>query len=254
MPVKYRCGADPEIFLKDQAGKHISAIGYIMADKWNPLQIPDMPKGFTLQEDNVSLEYGIPPAASAEEFIHHIKAVMEKSKEWVPGLQFSNLSCVVFPEDQMEHPLAHIFGCEPDYCAWTGKDNPKPQPPHPFMRSAGGHVHIETKEDPWQVVKAVDLYLGVPSVLMDKGEERKQLYGKAGACRIKPYGPEYRTLSNFWIFEDRLVQWVWDNVGRALENVTYDFDSIGDEVQHCINSNDKALARMLVDKYQLEVV
>lgn len=254
MPVKYRCGADPEIFLKDPAGKHISAIGYIMADKWNPLQIPDMPKGFTLQEDNVSLEYGIPPAASAEEFIYHIKAVMEKSKEWVPGLQFSNLSCVVFPEDQMEHPLAHIFGCEPDYCAWTGKDNPKPQPPHPFMRSAGGHVHIETKEDPWQVVKAVDLYLGVPSVLMDKGEERKQLYGKAGACRIKPYGPEYRTLSNFWIFEDRLVQWVWDNVGRALENVTYDFDSIGDEVQHCINSNDKALARMLVDKYQLEVV
>jgi len=254
MTIKYRCGADPEVFLQQPDGKMISSIGYIMADKWNPLQIPDMPKGFTLQEDNVSLEYGIPPAASAEEFIHHIKAVMEKSKEWVPGLQFSNLSCVVFPEDQMEHPLAHIFGCEPDYCAWTGKDNPKPQPPHPFMRSAGGHVHIETKEDPWQVVKAVDLYLGVPSVLMDKGEERKQLYGKAGACRIKPYGPEYRTLSNFWIFEDRLVQWVWDNVGRALENVSYDFDSIGDEVQHCINSNDKALARVLVDKYQLEVV
>ena len=54
-----RLGSDPEIFLKDSTGKHISAIGYIMADKWNPLQIPDMPKGFTLQEDNVSLEYGI---------------------------------------------------------------------------------------------------------------------------------------------------------------------------------------------------
>ena len=181
-----RLGSDPEIFLKDSTGKHISAIGYIMADKWNPLQIPDMAKGFTLQEDNVSLEYGIPPASSAEEFIHHIKAVMEKSKEWVPGLQFSNLSCVVFPEDQMDNPMAHIFGCEPDYCAWTGRDNPKPQPPHPFMRSAGGHVHIETQENPWQVVKAVDLYLGVPSVLMDHGEARKELYGKAGASRIKP--------------------------------------------------------------------
>ena len=161
MNVTYRVGCDPEIFLQNPEGKLISAIGYIKADKWNPLQIPDMEKGYTLQEDNVSLEYGVPPAASADEFIHHIRAVMEKSKEWLPGLQFSNLSCAVFPEDQMQHPLAHIFGCEPDYNAWTGQTNPKPQPPHPYMRSAGGHVHIETAENPWQVIKAVDLYLGV---------------------------------------------------------------------------------------------
>jgi len=250
----YRCGADPEVFLQDSSGKPISAIGYIMADKWNPLQIPDMEKGFTLQEDNVSLEYGIPPAASSTEFIHHIKAVMERSKAWVPGLSFSNLSCIVFPEDQMEHPLAHVFGCEPDYNAWTGLSNPKPQPPHPFMRSAGGHVHIETQEDPWRVIKAVDLFLGVPSVLMDKGEERKQLYGKAGACRIKSYGPEYRTLSNFWIFEERLIQWVWDNVGRALSNLSIDFDAEGAVIQEAINGNNKDLAKHLVQKYSLEVV
>jgi len=57
----------------------------------------------------------------------------------------------------------------------------------------------------------MDLYLGVPSVLMDKGELRKQLYGKAGAYRMKPYGVEYRTLSNFWIFSDTTIGWVWDN-------------------------------------------
>src|SRR5512139_3190107 len=137
--VKFRVGADPEIFLQDKDGKHISSIGYINANKWAPLQIPDMPKGFTLQEDNVSLEYGIPPAASADEFVAHIQAVMQKSLEYLPELSFSKLSCVIFHKDQMVHPAAHIFGCEPDFDAWTKDVNPAPKPGHEYMRSAGGH-------------------------------------------------------------------------------------------------------------------
>jgi hypothetical protein len=252
--VSMRLGSDPEIFLQDTNGKPISAIGYIQADKWNPLQIPDMEKGFTLQEDNVSLEYGIPPASSAEEFVHHIQAVMERSKEWVPGLSFSKLSCIVFPEDQMQHPLAHVFGCEPDWCAWTGNTNPKPVPPHPFLRSAGGHIHVETQEDKHQVVKGMDLFLGIPSVLMDDGELRKQLYGKAGALRYKEYGVEYRTLSNFWIFKEELIKWVWRNTARALENVSMDYTPYADEIQQAINNSDRALAKKLIDQFQLEVV
>jgi hypothetical protein len=252
--VSMRLGADPETFLEDTNGKPISAIGYIRADKWSPLQIPDMEKGFTLQEDNVSLEYGIPPASTAEEFVHHIQAVMERSKEWVPGLTFSKLSCIVFPEDQMQHPLAHVFGCEPDWCAWTGNTNPKPVPPHPFLRSAGGHIHVETQEDKHQVVKGMDLFLGIPSVLMDEGEMRKQLYGKAGALRYKDYGVEYRTLSNFWIFKEELIKWVWRNTARALENVSMDYTPYADEIQQAINNSDKVLAKKLIDQFQLEVV
>lgn len=249
-----RLGCDPEIFLQDNSGKLISAIGYIKADKWNPLQIPDMEKGFTLQEDNVSLEYGIPPAANVGDFIHHIRAVMEKSKEWVPGLSFSKLSCAVFPADQMDHPLAHVFGCEPDYNAWTGKPNNPPKPPHKFMRSAGGHIHVETQEDPIQVVKAMDLFLGVPSVLMDDGKDRRQLYGGPGAHRKKPYGVEYRTLSNFWIFDDRLIQWVWDSTSKALANLSVDFDAIGTEIQQAIRDGDVKMAESLCQAYNLEVV
>jgi len=255
MSINFRCGADPEIFLQNPSGKLISAIGYIKADKWNPLQIPDMEKGYTLQEDNVSLEYGVPPAATPEEFVHHIRAVMEKSKEWIPGLSFSKLSCAVFADDQLQHPLAREFGCEPDYCAWTGATNPKPKAPNPNLRSAGGHVHVETTEDPWTVVQAMDLFLGVPSVLMDPGEDRKQLYGKAGACRIKPYGPEYRTLSNFWIFEDELIRWVWRNTERSIIAAkTSSFTDLSDVIQECINTNNKELAQQLVDEYSLEVV
>lgn len=251
-----RLGTDPEVFLQDSQGNFISAIGYIKADKWNPLQIPDMDKGFTLQEDNVSLEYGIPPAATPDEFVHHIRAVMEKSKEWLPGLSFSKLSCVVFPEEQLKHPLARMFGCEPDYNAWTGETNPKPHASNPNLRSAGGHIHVETTENPWHVVQAMDFFLGIPAVLMDQGEERKQLYGSAGACRIKPYGPEYRTLSNFWIFEDRLIRWVWRATERAVQAVTdgQSFEEMGSIITNTINTNDKKAAEDLIKKFDLEVV
>ena len=248
-----RLGADPEIFLQDTAGNPVSAIGYINADKWNPMQIPDMPKGYTLQEDNVSLEYGIPPAASADEFVHHINAVMQKSLDYLPELSFSKLSCIIFPEEQMKHPMAHIFGCEPDFNAWTADVNPKPEPPHPLMRSAGGHIHVETTRNALEVVRNMDLFLGVPSVLMDNGEMRKKLYGKAGAFRGKPYGVEYRTLSNFWIFDEKLIRWVWRNTERAVDS-NVDVAVYQQQILEAINNNNKDVAKELVQHFNLEVV
>ena len=248
-----RIGSDPEVFLKDKSGKHISVSGFIKAGKWEPLQIPDMPAGFTLQEDNVALEYGIPPASSAKEFYDHIQAVMQRSRDWIPNLDFSKVSCTIFEDDQLQHPGSQVFGCEPDYNAWTKSENPKPNPPHPGMRSAGGHIHVETDLDPILVVKAMDHYLGVPSVLMDEGKERKQLYGKAGAHRIKSYGVEYRTLSNFWIFEERLTSWVWRQTERALVYAKVGCVPSG-IVPKIINTDNVELARKYAIKNYLEVI
>jgi hypothetical protein len=107
----------------------------------------------------------------------------------------------------------------------------------------------------------LDLFLGVPSVLMDDGEERKQMYGKAGAYRPKKYGAEYRTLSNFWIFDKKLIGWVWDQSERALTEAFADTPE-GKLVQHlksfpiqdCIDNNDKKLAQKLVKEFNLSVV
>jgi len=257
-----RLGQDIETLLVDNTGKHISVIGLINADKWNPMQIPDMPAGFTLQEDNVALEYGMPPASSLEEWDNSNLAVMEKSKDFIKGLSFSKLSCVVYDKDQMRHPAAHTFGCEPDFNAWGDcsldengeprNTNPKPKPSHPFMRSAGGHIHVETVEDPTAVIRSMDLFLGVPSVLMDNGELRKEMYGKAGAHRVKSYGVEYRTLSNFWAFTPELRQWVWRNTERALANIGA-ADYFEDEILSAINKNDKDMAQWLVDHLNLEL-
>ena len=249
-----RLGTDPEILLQDSNGSPVSVIGLIKADKWNPMQIPDMAPGFTLQEDNVSIEYGIPPASSADDYVQYIQSVMQKSLEYLPGLSFSKLSCTIYPEEQMQHPLAYVFGCEPDFDAWTGKVNKKPEPPHPLMRSAGGHIHVETKRNPLEVVRNMDLFLGVPSVLMDKGEQRKQMYGAAGAHRVKPYGVEYRTLSNFWIFEERLIRWVWSQTERSINNQHIDVMAEQDLILEAINNNNKAVAQALVNQYNLGVI
>lgn len=251
----YRLGSDPEVFLTSRkTGQFQSIIGKIGGDKWNPKPIEHLPKGFTLQEDNVALEFGVPPASSAEEFIFNTRKVMQEGLKALPGERFSRLSCVVFPKEEMNHPLAHIFGCEPDFNAWTANENNKPQPPHPFMRSAGGHVHIETKANKLRVIRSCDLFLGIPSVLMDKGTERRKLYGKAGAFRPKPYGVEYRTLSNFWIFKPRLIKWVWDNVGRALDS-DIEFDGVlAEQVQNTINTGDVTMAKQLVNSFSLEVL
>jgi len=248
-----RLGSDPEMFLVNQQGKFIAINGFINAGKENPMQIPDMPPGFTLQEDNVALEYGIPPAATSQEFIAHIQSVMDASKRWLPAdVSFSKISCTIFEDDQLQHPMSRVFGCEPDYCAYTRKPNPKPRPSHRGMRSAGGHIHVETEASKLSVVKAMDKFLGVPSVLMDDGKERKKLYGKAGAFRPKAYGVEYRTLSNFWVFEPKLIDWVWRNTERALNNL-HD-DGMGEIIRECIDNNDEKLAQALVNDFHLEVV
>src|SRR5215469_4337892 len=153
-----RLGSDPEFFLVNPAGKLISAIGYINADKWNPYQIPELPDGYTLQEDNVALELGIPPADSGAQLYQFLSTCLDAARQRVNGLSFSGLSAAVFESDQMSDPRANIFGCEPDYNAWgpEGVDeegnplnvNPSPVPSHPFLRSCGGHIHVETSLSP----------------------------------------------------------------------------------------------------------
>jgi hypothetical protein len=43
------------------------------------------------------------------------------------------------------------------------------------------------------------------------------LYGKAGACRYKTYGVEYRTLSNFWVLSTDLRREVWERTMAACQ-------------------------------------
>jgi len=247
----FTIGADPEFFLK-QNHKHISAIGRIGGTKQFPKPMPK--RGFAMQEDNVSVEFNIPACNDPSTFVKAIRYAMNTIKKAVPDFDVSTESAVVFDADQLQDPAALEFGCEPDYNAWTKRINPRPKAADQNLRSAGGHVHVGTRENPIEVIRAMDLFLGVPSTQKDPGVLRRQLYGKAGAFREKDYGCEYRTLSNFWIFSPDLITWVFNQTERAIEFVeegnTID-EQTGIMIQECINNNHGGAYESLCKTYGL---
>lgn len=260
--MKFKLGCDPELFLADAEGKLKASCGLIGGTKTSPRPLEELGDGYAVQEDNVAIEYNIPPAANAREFIDSIAKTMTFLRDGVRdgfGFNIVNLSAASFPQEELVHPLALEFGCDPDFNAWTGEKNPRPKADDHTLRSCGGHVHVGFDKffmDGRQLIRAMDLFLGVPSVLMDKGELRKQLYGKAGAYREKPYGYEYRTLSNFWVFDERLTQWVWDNTEKAITALESGLavDDYKDGILDAINNNNKDAAAQLVQALNLEVL
>lgn len=261
--VYFTIGTDLEVFGK-VGHKHVALCGKIGGTKEAPRQLEGMPSGFMVQEDNVSLEFNIPPSDNIYDFSNHVDAMAGKVRTILSslGLEPSTHAAVSFDTQELTHPNALVFGCEPDYNAWTKRENEKPHAKDKNLRTAGGHIHVGTGEiDMLDGIRAMDLYLGVPSVILDDSPAsvlRRELYGKAGAMRPKPYGFEYRTLSNFWMFDPRLTQWVFNNTALAMDRVFNQKAhrnqltvAEGEVIQRCINTGDKALAKELIDKYNI---
>lgn len=250
-------GADPELFLT-QYGQYKSAVGLTGGgSKWNPIPIDD--EGNAILEDNVAIEFNIKPSDTLEGFEFNINKVLSFIKSKLPSFEFSMESAVSFPQEELNTPEAMLFGCEPDFNAWTEKVNRKPRASDKNLRSAGGHIHIGcgiAQEKPIEVIRAMDLFLGVPSVCMDNNPKRRELYGKAGAYRPKPYGVEYRTLSNFWIFKSNLIKWVYNQTKNAVlfvNNRSVIDPKDHNKIIHCINKSDQDLSLYLMEKYNVHI-
>ena len=250
-------GCDVEVFGFDpKIKKHKSLCGLIGGTKEKPKQLTGLPKGFCVQEDNVSLEWNIPPSSSLNEWKSYVTTIMQKSRDILKNqnLIMSNKSSVSFDKNELLHPNALVFGCEPDYDAWKKLENSKPICDNPALRTAGGHIHVGTDLNMLDGIKAMDLYLGVPSVLLDdspEATERRKLYGKAGAMRPKPYGFEYRVLSNFWVFKEELIEWVYKSTKEAINTHPKFSIAMSKKIQDCINKGDKDAAKSIIEHYGL---
>jgi len=258
----FKLGADPELFLVDALGGFKSSVGLIGGSKMAPRPLEELGDGYAVQEDNVAVEFNVPPASSEREFNKNIELVvsyLETRIKSVYGFHFSKDSAAFFPMEELQDPRALEFGCDPDYNAWTSSINPRPKASDASLRSCGGHVHVGYEfshdKEKERAIKLMDLFLGVPSVVLDKGALRKSLYGKHGAYRPKPFGVEYRVLSNFWIFDPVLCQWIWKGVDRALSTIenSFDIDALHQPIAEAIDTNNVALAKDLITAYQINM-
>lgn len=216
-------GSDPELFLEDAKGKVISAIGKIGGTKDTPRPLKALGKGYAVQEDNVLLEYNTPPTKGVGSWTLSQLTIREFLENMVGqlGLKLSTKASHSMDDDQLDHPNAFVFGCDPDYSVWKMKWNAKPQCDDHRLRSAGGHIHVcysnPNQADSIRLGRLLDMWIGAPLAAIDPDKKRRLLYGKAGAIRFKPYGLEYRTPSNFWTLSKQSIEAVYYNVKEAVD-------------------------------------
>lgn len=255
-------GCDPEVFVR-RNGTFESAFGLIKGDKKNPQKI----RNGAVQVDGMALEFNIDPAFNEDQFVFNVQDVYNQMKLMVPEFEVVAVPVAHFTKEYLDAQPAEAkeLGCDPDYNAWTAAVNVKPNAERP-MRTASGHIHIgwTNKEDPFNpahqeaarmVGRQMDFFLGLSSLEYDSDKERREMYGKAGCIRYKPYGVEYRTLSNAWLRNEKLMRTVYRNAVNGVKRLL-DGDNLADkygDIQELVNESNLKEARKILKAERIEV-
>lgn len=116
-----KLGTDIEVFLTDQNNNPKNAFGIIKGTKEFPYE---WEQGYFTSLDCVLLEYNTPPRESKEDFKQDIKKSLNYLQSIIPeGDKLSFLPAYEFSESELFTVESKIFGCSPDFNAWTNKVN-----------------------------------------------------------------------------------------------------------------------------------
>lgn len=257
----FSLGTDPELFLySEEQQKFIPVCGLVGGTKTEPLPISDI-KGFSLQEDNVALEFTIPPVKTIDDWVANINFVKNYISETIlspKGLIPKYVASARFATEDLQSEQAQVMGCDTSFNAWTFM-------PHEVdrsdfnLRTTGMHVHVgydnHNPEISLDLIRAMDIFLGVPSVILDPDMERRKMYGKAGDYRIKhEYGVEYRCLSSHFLSNDDLLRWVYQNTLAAINFVNEGgIITNPHEIIQAIDTCNKDLAFEIMDDYKVAI-
>lgn len=270
-------GADPEFFIRDRrTGGVVPVCGLLGGTKKSPKKLTGAPEGFFVQEDNVMAEFNVPPAKGSEQFSLSITRGLRSLERLVRTrsenkFEIDYASTRLFTLGQLDDPRAAVFGCSPENDAYNiGRAAPRLEREQletdgGEYRCAGGHLHMgfasttgmhkPALPPPFVMAQFADLFLALPFCGLDKQGKRRELYGRAGRYRETSYGIEYRTLSNFWVFDRGLSRTAAQYVIHLGQYLSYPEDNKVREsyqevpwkdVQSCINEEDENTANELI--------
>ena len=202
--------------------------------------------------DNMNFEIAINPVTTLKEWHSKTESLLQGVRDQGYDLLFK--PTVKYPDESLKHPEAYISGCNADQSAYTQADNVAPD----FLkmdatRSCGAHVHAgDYNMDPYNFAKWMDAYVGLPLLLKEEQNTRRSLYGGAGCLRVKPYGAEYRVLSNVWLDNKEFREFVWEGTHKAVEQCKKsDFNTTVEnwqDVPRSIDTHDVGTAKATIDR------
>lgn len=257
-----KIGSDPELFIVDTTtNKVVSSIGIIPGEKGKAFKPKGFKKGFGLQVDNILAEFNIPPVNTEQAFVDNMTIMKDYIRDFVkqhnPNLDILCKASELVDEDQLQSKESQEFGCTEDYNVYTESANPRPNGVATNLRTTGVHVHVSydnvSIKESLMVIKYMDAFLGLPSIIYDKDNRRRELYGKAGCFRLCPYGFEYRTLSGYWLDTEESIRWVYKQTMAAIAayNAGWNLPKYS-MTEEAINTGNVELAKELLEKYNIK--
>jgi hypothetical protein len=243
-------GSDPEFAVVDENNNVVIVESHLPGSKAQPF---DIGEGIGVQPDGVAIEMTIPPCSSKEEFVSTMLKAKSRANDIVkainPNYSVKALSSAKYPLELLQaNPKCMQFGCSSSYNAWTLGDTYVPSAMEVGqLRSQGCHFHcgitnlkesdVEFVDTISTLMKTLDIFVGVPSVLIDTDTDRRRIYGTAGDFRYRTIKDtlvvEYRVLGGNFLESEETIAWVFDSIIAGIEH--YNENVSNEEYLNCID-------------------
>lgn len=222
-------GCDPEVFLSKEVGKLRKRRSIVGSEVVVPkcglkatALYPYTGSQGTVVQDGIQVELHPKPNTCRANLALALKCgfqvlarSVEKASASHSGLKvdFDQVVRVSKGDLLRVSPDARQLGCVPSKNIYGRRHIQKDGTKY-LVRSAAGHIHLGTNilkmgaTTEHQLVSLLDVLVGNTAVLLDRdplAAERRKLYGRAGEYRLPKHGLEYRTLSNFWLKDYKLM-------------------------------------------------
>lgn len=257
----YTIGSDFELFLLDKnTDEIINAKKYVRGSKTKPYNFDKSSPFWCTSLDNISMEGNIAPCTTAEDFSKSIQYVIDYMNKKLP----ENLCTVHTPAAYVNYkhlntPESKKFGCEASYNAYTLGVNQIIDADFTNLRTCCTHVHIKYDNmniiTSAELIKAMDLYLGIPSLLIEPVNDRRTLYGTLGEMRFsEDKTTEYRVLSSFFSQSDELRKWVFQNTINSINFINEGnrvTDEMHREFEMAMSENNLEIASNIVTSFNI---